>query len=267
MLCLMMNGKPPKALLMRDRRTRIADRVRQQGAVRVDELAEQFGVSAVTIRGDLEQLEQLGVVIRDRGGAVAPHPAASGLIAFDQRSALHPDAKARIGQAAARLVSPGDTIILDAGTTTVQMVSHLRELRQLTVITNALNVAFELRSMPDVRVVLLGGNVNYETFSTHGTMTEQGLEAVVVQKLFLGAQSVELEAGVTDTSSEIARVKRAMLKAARQVILVADSSKWQRSGFIKVAPFSAIHTIVTDTDLPAEARTAVQRAGSELILV
>jgi DeoR family transcriptional regulator, aga operon transcriptional repressor len=263
----MINGRPPKALLMRDRRTRIADLVRQQGAVRVEDLAEQFGVSAVTIRADLEQLEQLGALLRDRGGAVAPHQGASGLIAFDQRSALHPEAKARIGQAAARLLSPGDTIILDAGTTTVQIVPHLREIGQLTVVTNALNIALELRSVPDVRVVLLGGNLNYETFSTHGTMAEQGLEAVVVQKVFLGAQSVELEAGVTDTSSEIARVKRGMLKASRQAILVADSSKWQRSGFIKVAPFTSFHTIVTDTDLPAEARAAIQRTGTELILV
>jgi DeoR/GlpR family transcriptional regulator of sugar metabolism len=263
----MMNGRLPKALLMRDRRSRIADLVRQHGAVRVEDLVEQFGVSAVTIRGDLEQLEQLGALVRDRGGAVAPHQATSGLIAFDQRSALHTDAKARIGRAAARLVSPGDTIILDAGTTTVQMVPHLREIGQLTVVTNALNIAFELRSIPDARVVLLGGNLNYETLSTHGTMTEQGLEAIVVQKLFLGAQSVELEAGVTDTSSEIARVKRAMVSAARRVILVADATKWQRSGFIKVTPFSTIHTIVTDTDLPTEARSAVQRGGSELILV
>src|SRR5947209_5535268 len=147
------------------------------------------------------------------------------------------------------------------------MVPHLRQIGQLTVVTNALNIALELRSMPDVRVVVLGGNLNYETFSTHRTMAEQGLEAVVVQKVFLGAQSVELEAGVTDTSSEIARVKRGMLNAARQAILVADSSKWQRSGFIKVTPFTSFHTIVTDAELPAEARAAIQRAGTELILV
>jgi len=161
----------------------------------------------------------------------------------------------------------GGAIILDAGTTTVQMVPHLRGVGPLTVVTNALNVAIELRTLPDVRVVLLGGSLNYETFSTHGLLAEQGLEAVVVQKLFLGAQSVEPLAGVTETSPEIARVKRAMVRAARQVILVADSHKWTRTGFIKVAPFSEIQTIVSDAGLSPEARSAVERAGVELILV
>ena len=251
---------------MRDRRARIADLIRQHGVVHVVDLADQFGVSTVTIRTDLEQLEQDGFLVRDRGGAVAPDQT-SGLIAFDQRTTLNLDVKGRIGRAAAALVNPGDTIILDAGTTTVQMVPHLRGIGPLTVVTNALNVAIDLRTAPDVRVVLLGGSVNYETFSTHGLLTEQGLEAVVVQKAFLGAQSVEPFAGVTETSPEIARVKRAMVQAARQVILVADSSKWMRTGFIKVVSISDLQTIVTDGGLPAEARSAIERAGTELVLV
>ena len=258
--------RPAKALLMRDRRARIADLVRQRGAVRVDELADLFDVSTVTIRTDLEQLERDGFVLRDRGGAIAPSQT-SALIAFEQRTGLQLDAKSRIGQAAARRVHPHDTIILDAGTTTVQMVPHLREGGPLTVVTNALNVVLELRALPDVQVVLLGGSVNYETFSTHGLLAEQGLEAVVVQRLFLGAQSVELKAGVTDTSPEIARVKRAMVRAAREVVLVADSSKWQRKGFIQVVPFGDIQAVITDSDLPAEARGALERSGTELILV
>ncbi|MCC7371509.1 MAG: DeoR/GlpR transcriptional regulator [Chloroflexi bacterium] len=255
----------PKSLLMRDRRGRIVDLVRQRGTVLVSELAEQFGVSAVTIRTDLEQLEQDGFLLRDRGGAVAPEQR-SGLIAFEQRKSLAQDAKARIGRAAAGLVSPGDTIILDAGTTTVQMTPYLRTLGPLTVITNALNVAMEFRGVPDVRVVLLGGSLNFDTLSTHGILAEQGLDAVVVQKLFLGAQSVELQAGVTETSPEIARVKRAMVHAARQVILLADAQKWSRTGFIKVTPLSSIQTVVTDDALPDDARAAIEKAGAELIL-
>lgn len=258
-----------KAPLMLDRRSQIATLAQQQGAVRVQELAELFQVSEVTIRGDLAQLEKDGVVIRDRGGAVFnnQHARSSMLIAFEQRKGLHQNAKQRIGQAAARMVVPGDTVCMDAGTTVVEMTKHLTTVAPLTVVTNALNVAAEMSTHSDKRVLLLGGTVNYETFSTLGPMVEQGLDDLVVQKLFLAAQSVDLDIGVTDTSLEIAQVKRAMVRVARRVILLADSSKWQRTGFIKVVPFDGIHTVVSDTALPSEARAAMERAGIEVLLV
>jgi DeoR/GlpR family transcriptional regulator of sugar metabolism len=260
------DSKQPKAFLMLDRRARIADLVRQDGAARIDDLVERFGVSAVTIRGDLEYLDREGLIVRDRGGAIASGQA-SALIAFDQRTGLNLEAKRRIGKAAAQLVNAGDTMIVDAGTTAVQMIPHLPQTAALTVVTNAINVALELRLLPDAQVILLGGSLSYTTFSSSGPLADQGLEDVVVQKLFLAAQSVDLHAGVTDTSLEIARVKRAMIRAAQQVILVADSSKWGRPGFVKVTPLSAIHTVITDTNLPREAQLVIERSGTALILV
>lgn len=259
--------KPTKAPLMLDRRMQIAELVRQQGTVRVQDLAERFDVSEVTIRNDLAQLEKEGLVIRDRGGAVLNNQGNSMLIAFEQRTGLYLEEKQRIGQAAAHLVEPGDTIIMDAGTTVVEMTRHLVHAAPLTVITNALNVGVELGEQPDARVMLLGGTVNYKTFSTLGPLVEQGLNDLVVQKVFLAAQSVENEVGVTDTSMEIAQAKRAMVRAARRVILLADSSKWRRTGFIKVVPFPAIHTVVTDANLPEAARRAIEGHGIELVLV
>lgn len=260
------DNKITKAPLMLDRRGQIAELVRQQGTARVSELAERFQVSEVTIRNDLVRLEKDGLLIRDRGGAITSSPSST-LIAFDQRADLNLEAKRRIGQAAAQLVDPNDTIIMDAGTTVVEMVRHLKPVAPLTVVTNALNVAVELRTVPESQVLLLGGSVNYATFSTLGPLTEQSLDDLVVQKVFLAAQSVDRQAGVTDTTMEIAQVKRAMVRVARRVILVADSSKWGRAGFIKVVPLHAIHTIVTDTNLPDEARLAIERMGVELILV
>ncbi len=258
--------KQTKMPLMLDRRTQIADLVRQQGVVRVQELADRFGVSEVTIRSDLAQLEREGLVIRDRGGAVLNNQS-SMLIAFEQRTGLYLEEKRRIGQAAARLIDPGDTIIMDAGTTVVEIAKHTLQIAPLTVVTNALNVAVEMGAVPAARVLLLGGLVNYETFSTLGAMVEQGLNDLVVQKVFLAAQSIDSEVGVTDTSMEIAQVKRAMVRAARRVILLADSSKWRRAGFIKVVPLDVIHTVVTDSNLPDDACLALERRGIELLLV
>lgn len=252
--------------LMLDRRARIAAMVRQRGSVRVQELAELFQVSSVTIRTDLVQLEKEGALVRDRGGAVSiAQPSA--LVAFEQRATIHQEVKERIGRAAASLVAPGDTILLDAGTTVVEMVRYLPIGAQLTVVTNALNVAIELRARGETRVVLLGGTVNYETFGTLGPMAEQALDDLNVQKLFLAAETVDLTSGITDSTMEIAQVKRAMVRAARQVVLLADSSKWGRAGFIKVAPLSAVQTVVVDAGLPPSECATMERMGVNLMLV
>lgn len=252
--------------LMLDRRARIATMVRQRGSVRVQELAELFQVSPVTIRTDLVQLEKEGALVRDRGGAVAALPP-SALVAFEQRTTQRQEIKERIGRAAAALVDPGDTILLDAGTTVVEMVRHLPQSAPLTVVTNALNVALELRALSDARVLLLGGTINYATFGTLGPIAEQGLDDLNVQKLFLAAETVDLAAGVTDSTLEIAQVKRAMVRAARQVILLADSSKWGRTGFIKVVALNAVHTVIVDEGLPTSDRAALERLGVGVIVV
>jgi DeoR/GlpR family transcriptional regulator of sugar metabolism len=165
------------------------------------------------------------------------------------------------------LVVPGDTILMDAGTTVVEMTRHLHQVASLNVVTNALNVAVEMGALPAVQVLLLGGMMNYATYSTLGPLVEQSLNDLVVQKLFLAAESVDASIGVTDTTMEIAQVKRVMVQAARRVILLADSSKWQRTGFIKVVPLNAIDTIITDTGLSNADRAAIERLGVELILV
>lgn len=124
-----------------------------------------------------------------------------------------------------------------------------------------------LNRMPDVRLMCLGGMFHAESGSMVGPLAEHALDELTVQKLFLGAQALDLEHGMTDSTTEIAQVKRAMLRSARQVILLADSSKWGRSGFIKVAPLSEVDTIITDEGLPAETRAAVERLGIELVIV
>lgn len=254
-----------KDLMAVERRARIADLARSQGSVRIKDLCDLFGVSQVTIRGDLDFLAGQGVLTRDRGGAIA-NARASLFTAFDQRAGQNLEEKRRIGRAAARLVQPGDTIVMDAGTTVMELAKALDDVSPLTVVTNAVNVATQLGSLPDVHVILVGGSLSRETISTIGPHAERDLNDLVVQKVFLGTHAVDLEAGLTDLSIEIAQTKRAMVRAARQVILLADSSKWGRVGLAKVVPLSAVHVLVTDSGLPGEAQEAVKRLGVELIL-
>jgi DeoR family transcriptional regulator of aga operon len=238
----------------------------QRGSVRVADLSKLFKVSEVTVRGDLDALSQRGVLVRDHGGAIANVPVGLGT-AFDQRAQLNMEEKRAIGRAAAQLVRPGETIIVDAGTTTVEMTRNLSGISPLTVVTNALNVALQVGALPDVHVILVGGSLSPETVSTVGAYAERDFNDLIAHKVFLGTHGMDMEAGLTDLSLEIAKTKRAMIRAAREVVLLADASKWGRMGFAKVVPISAIHVLVTDSGLSAEARTSIEEMGIQLVLV
>lgn len=260
---------PAKVLMTLQRRTQIADLVQQEGEVRVNKLAELFQVSEVTIRSDLDYLEKEGQLTRDRGGAIATGNSRQikSLLGMEQRASLHLEEKRRIARAAAQLVRPGDTIIMDAGTTVVGMVRHLANIPSLTIVTNALNVALEAGAHTSAHVILLGGNLSREASSTMGPLATQTLKDLMVQKVFLGTQAFDFEHGITDTTMEIAQIKRAMIQSAHEVILLGNSSKWGRAGFIKVAPLDAIQTVISDPGLSTEGRTAIEGLGIKLILV
>ncbi len=238
------------------RRRQILDLVKAEGSAQVANLARTFGVSAVTIRNDLAQLEKRGELLRDRGGAITASSSrqVKHLLGLSERAALNLPAKERIGKAAAQLVQPGDTIIMDAGTTVVEMAAHLSAISPLTIVTNALNVALTSGSVTDAQIIVLGGMLSREASSTVGPLAEQTLATLAVQKVFLGTQACDLESGLTDTTLEIAHVKRAMIKAAKQVILLVDSTKWDQTGFIKVAPLDEVDVLISDENFPASAR-------------
>jgi len=233
------------------RRRKITELVNARGSMRVIELSKILGVSGVTVRNDLEQLAHEGLVVRDHGGAIARAYTALS-VAFDQRAQLNLEAKQRIGQAAASLVKPGDTIILDSGTTLLELAKRLPHLSPLTIITNSLNVATQVGSLPDVHVVLAGGSLSTETISTVGPLAERDLGDLLADRLFLGTHSFDLETGLSDVSLEVARIKRVMISTAKQVILLADSAKFLTRSMARVAPLSAINYLITDTGFPVE---------------
>ncbi len=245
------------------RRRQIKDWVDREGSVRVAELSKCLGVSEVTIRSDLETLARQGALLRDHGGAVA-HTHTSLTVAFEQRAQRNQQAKKRIAQAAIALIHPGDTILLDAGTTLMELAKLLENKPPLTVITNALNIAQQVGALPDVNVILAGGTLHRDTISALGPLAERDLRELVVDKLFLGVHGLDPQAGLLDVSVEVARIKSAMIASARQVILLADSSKWGVRALARVAPFSAVHTWITDTDLPLDVAEQLQAHGTQV---
>jgi DeoR/GlpR family transcriptional regulator of sugar metabolism len=253
-----------QSLLGAERRERITELVRANGVVRVEELARRFGVSSVTIRNDLAALAERGVLLRDRGGAIAQAHTTFGL-AFDERAKIHREGKRRIGEAAAQFIEAGDTVILDAGTTVMELARCFPPVSPLTVVTNAWNVAAQVGALPGVHVLLAGGSLSRETMSTAGPWTEHELNDLVVDKVFLGASSLDPDRGIVGRTVEVSRVKAAMIRAARQVILLADASKWGRNAFVRVAEWSSVHILITDADVPPEAANAVRKARVRVI--
>ncbi|HEY8965889.1 MAG TPA: DeoR/GlpR family DNA-binding transcription regulator, partial [Candidatus Methylacidiphilales bacterium] len=148
----------------------------------------------------------------------------------------------------------------------VGMVPHLKGVSPLTVVTNAVNVAQELAAATEAKVILLGGAYSRTSASNLGPMAENSLAEMTIDVLYLGTQAFDLEHGLTDTTVEIAQLKRAMIRAARRVVLLADSAKWETSGFIQVAPLSSIHTLVADEGLPPAARRRIASLGIEVVI-
>jgi DeoR family transcriptional regulator of aga operon len=236
-----------------DRRARIAQMLREGRRVRVADLVREFGVTDTSIRRDLAILEANGVLLRVHGGAVA-RASESRPRGMTDRMRLHLAEKQRIGEAAARLIEPGEIILLDSGTTTLQVATHvplaLRTTSMLTIITNSLRLAEEVLNWPAPNVILLGGLCLPDYQAIVGAQALEQLEHVMVDKVFLGIDGLTMSEGATTADILMAEINRRMSERARQVILVTDSSKLGRAGFEPIVQVNQIHRLVTDTGAP-----------------
>lgn len=248
------------------RRLRIAEYVRQHesGVVTVAELGQLLAVSDMTIRRDLALLERQSFLRRVHGGAVA-YLQNNGDKSFLYRTRRADPQKQIIGWLAAQLVNDGDRIILDAGTTTLQLANNLSCKNQLTVITNNIPVANELAQCGNILIILLGGIVKHNESCTVGNMVRQSLSLLSADKYFLSATNFSLRMGAMETDMAETEVKQAMLRSASQTILLADSTKFDVSALIQVAPLQQIHKIVCDDGLPPEAMRAIEAEGVQVI--
>jgi len=248
------------------RRQDILDLVIAKRHVEVTEISRLFGVSRVTVRADLEFLAKQHLIQRTRGGAVVSMQQSLAL-SFAVRALLEREAKQRISRAAGALVVPGETIIVDAGSTLAEFASCMSATRDLTVVTPALNIATHLGSLPGLELIIIGGRLDRDTISSVGPAAEHQFRDVLAHKVFLGGHSIDEQGDIAERSLEIAALKRAMIRAAREVILLADSTKWVTpAGKAKVAPISSMNVVVTDERISLGARRAMEEQGVKVII-
>lgn len=252
------------------RRSSIIEELNRNPLIKVADLSKRLGVSEVSIRRDLQQLEELGLLKRVHGGAV-PSAIASQGEPYSSRMRNNFEKKQRIGAAAATLIQRGDCLIFDSGTTPLQVAKHIsQELIDsggLTVITASLPITHELGIRKGVHLILLGGIYLPEFEVVAGPQAIHNLEQLHADKIFLGTDGLTFSQGVTTANVLEAEVDRAMVAAASQVIVVSDSSKIGGIGLTSIMPLTKIHKLVTDIDAPADFVGALREQGIEVILV
>lgn len=255
-------------LLIEQRRRRMLDLVGQDGQATVAELAKLFSISAVTARGDLDALASVGSIVRSHGGAVRRLNTAQDY-PLRTKEALHRDEKCRIGRAAGDLVRAGETIILDSGTTTVEIARHLKilKLQPVTVITNALNIAMELTDAPGITLIMVGGLLRPLSSSFVGPQAELMMNEFHADRLFLAVDGFDLQTGPSTPDVLEAQLNNMMMRSAKEVTVVADSSKLGRRAISKIGPFERIQRLITDTGAPAEFIESLRQRGIEVIEV
>lgn len=253
-------------LLIEERRQYILSLIQSNGRVLVRELSRNLGISQITIRKDLDWMRSRGLVQRTHGGALRIQSSALFDPSLQEKQKQHLQEKRRIAKAAAEMVEEGQCILLDSGATTTAIAHELKRFSQLTVITNAVNIAVELTST-NFEVILLGGSLRKNSFSLVGPPAVDMLKEMYADILFLGADGFDLEVGLTTPNVLESRVNRAMVNAARRVVAVCDSTKFKRRCLSRIVPLSAVHCVITDVGLASEAAEALRLQSLELVLV
>ena len=255
-----------EALLSEERRMQIVQLARRHGRVLVSELSRRFNTSTVTIRNDLNDLHRRGLIVRSRGGAV--HNESSTFeSSLSERLRTNAAEKRRIGLAAAAMVNDGETIILDSGTTTQEIARNLKGKKGLQVITNGVNVAMELLGVQGIQLIIVGGILRADSVSVVGSFAENMLNQLSADRLFLGAASCDPEFGPSTPNLEESLVNQAMVKISREVVLVVDSTKFNKRSMSRIAPLSSIHKVITDRKISPEVEEQLRNSGCEIILV
>lgn len=249
------------------RRAKILDELEKTGQVSVKELSKMFDISEVTIRNDLSQLEKQNMLIRARGGAIK--------IKF-QRMAIDPSIsdkqkefqreKQLIAKEAVKLIEEGDTIVLDSGTTTTEIAKNLEQFKNLTIITNALNIASILSDYEGVAIFMPGGSLRKKSLSLVGVLADENFEKFYCDKLFLGADGFNTTHGMSTPNSEEAHLNQIMIKNSKKVIVVADSRKFERRRFAFIGPISDIDIVITDSAIKVEDKTRLEQNGVKVII-
>lgn len=253
-------------MLPLERRHEIVRLLNERQKVDVNQLASELGVSAATVRRDLELLEREGLLRRTHGGAVSGD-LVPGEVPLRERVGLAAAVKSRIGEEAAALIRPGETVIFSSGTTTAEVARHLRGTPNLTVVTNAVNVGLELAGAPGVQVILTGGQLRLASWALHGSLADRLFDEIYADTLILGVDGLTLAGGLMTHNLQEAQTHQAMVRAARRVIVVTDGTKLGRTAFARIAPVSVIDVLVTDRMADPDTVAGLRESGCDVIQV
>lgn len=255
-------------LLTEERRRAVLELLNRQGRVVISDLSRTFEVSSVTARADINALSKRNLLVRSHGGAIrkADVPVDFPL---DVKESLHHEEKVRIGHAAAALLQEGQTVLLDSGTTTLEVARAIRKrkLSRLTVVTNSLSAASELSGAAEINLIMIGGVLRHISRSFAGPQAQKMISEMRVDHLFLGVDGLEVETGPMTPDILEAELNAAMIRSAREVSIVADSSKIGRSSLSLIAPISSVHRIITDPGISPHHREKLKAKGIEVLIV
>jgi len=235
--------------------------------VQVTDLAKQLETSEVTIRKDLTLLQKQKLLIRTRGGAIRrPIENLNEDTSINKKRLFNYQEKERIGRLATTLIKDGDNIMLDSGTTTMEIAKNLGKFYHLTILTNAMNIAEELMKYQRFTVIILGGHVRINSHSTVGPLALATLHHFSNYKLFLGVDSFSLESGISTPNLEEALLNQEMIASANQTIAVFDSSKVNKQSFAHIANPEQIQTIISDKGMPDNICKDLRQRGVQILL-
>jgi DeoR family transcriptional regulator, aga operon transcriptional repressor len=258
----------PHRLLAEERRQKIQEIIEQNGRITVEGIVAKFEVSAVTARADLDVLSERGDLIRSHGGAVRQlNPAVDYPVRF--KETIHHAEKVRIGHAAARLVKPHQSIILDSGSTTAQVARHLKSARilPLTVITNAMNIVYELAESESISLIMIGGILRPASSSFVGPQAERMLQDLHADHFFLAVDGLHPDEGFSTPDILEAQLNNVMIRVANEVTVVADASKFNRRSLSLIGKIQCAQRIITDSRVDEEIVAKLRAKGLEVIVV
>lgn len=248
------------------RRVYIIEKLNALGQVDVVALSKELKVSEVTIRNDLGKLEEQNVLIRARGGAIKVDRVGTDFSLSDKNK-QHLEEKKRVGRAAAGLVKEGETIILDSGTTTLEIAKNLPKTTAITVITNAINIVNQLGEHEHANIIIPGGVLRKKSQSLVGTTAEESFKNYHCDKLFLAVDGFDPSYGISTPNLEEAHINRVMIDISYQVIVVTDSSKFRKRCLAFIAPVAKIDIVITDDRILPDDLKKLENAGIKVIVV
>lgn len=249
-----------------ERHTLILDLLHKQNSVQVSELSQIFNVSSVTIRKDLTELEQQNMLYRNHGKAILINPYINNRHVCEKEKLMIAE-KREIGKEAANMVTNKDSILLASGTTIHALARAIPKENELVVITASLEVAHILADHDKVEIIQLGGRLRHSSLSVVGKYAEHALQDFSCSKLFIGVDGIDLDFGITTTDMMEASLNRVMIGAAQKTVVLADSSKFGKRGFSKIADMEEVDQIITDSGISSATASQIQDMGIKLTIV